>query len=75
MVMSAEFIICHEDSCKQHGFRRLAFFSSALSDRFTSESDVYVLVEFDSRKVIGLLGIATRSNGNLWNYWAGRWTC
>jgi predicted nucleotidyltransferase len=44
--------------CRRHHIRRLALFGSALRDDFTPESDVDVLVEFDSAHVPGLLGIA-----------------
>ncbi|HTP24957.1 MAG TPA: nucleotidyltransferase family protein [Anaeromyxobacteraceae bacterium] len=40
--------------CRRHHVRRLAFFGSVLREDFTSESDVDVLVEFESRHVPGL---------------------
>ena len=44
--------------CKSHGIRRLALFGSVLSDRFGSESDVDMLVEFEPGQVVGLLRMA-----------------
>lgn len=41
--------------CKQHHIRRLALFGSVLSERFRSDSDVDVLVEFEPGQVVGLL--------------------
>ena len=45
--------------CRSHGIRKLALFGSALGPRFNSESDVDLLVEFESNRVPGLLGIAS----------------
>jgi predicted nucleotidyltransferase len=39
--------------CRQHHVRRLALFGSALRDDFTSQSDVDVLVEFESGVRVG----------------------
>ena len=44
--------------CEQHHVRRLAFFGSILTDRFRSDSDVDVLVEFEEGHVPGYLGLA-----------------
>lgn len=44
--------------CKKHHIRRLALFGSVLGDRFRSDSDVDVLVEFESGHVVGLLRMA-----------------
>lgn len=44
--------------CKRSGIRRLALFGSVLSDHFGNDSDVDVLVEFESGKVVGLLRMA-----------------
>lgn len=44
--------------CKKNHIRRLALFGSVLSDRFASESDVDVLVEFEAGQVVGLLRMA-----------------
>jgi len=44
--------------CKRLHIRRLAFFGSVLSDAFSSDSDVDVLVEFEPDQVVGLLRMA-----------------
>lgn len=44
--------------CKKHHIRRLALFGSVLSERFGSQSDVDVLVEFEPGQVVGLLRMA-----------------
>ena len=44
--------------CKARGIRRLAIFGSALRADFGPDSDIDVLVEFESGRVPGLLGIA-----------------
>ncbi len=44
--------------CRANGVRRLAIFGSALRDDFRPESDVDVLVEFESDRIPGLLGVA-----------------
>ncbi len=44
--------------CRQHHIRSLAFFGSVLREDFDPESDVDVLVEFESTHVPGLFGIA-----------------
>jgi len=43
--------------CKNH-IKRLAFYGSVLRDDFGPESDIDILVEFDSAHVPGLFGIA-----------------
>ena len=48
--------------CRRNGIRRLAFFGSVLRDDFGPESDVDVLVEFESGVRIGLLGMAALEN-------------
>lgn len=40
--------------CRRHHIRRLAFFGSVLRDDFKPESDVDVLVEFETGHVPGL---------------------
>lgn len=40
--------------CRQNGIRRLAVFGSALRDDFGPESDVDVLIEFESGRTPGL---------------------
>lgn len=47
-----------ENFCRQHHIRRLAFFGSVLTDRFGPDSDVDILVEFESGHRVGLLGMA-----------------
>jgi uncharacterized protein len=44
--------------CRTHHIRRLALFGSVLSDRFGSDSDVDVLVEFEPGVVVGLIRMA-----------------
>lgn len=44
--------------CKQNHIRRLALFGSVLRDDFGPESDVDVLVEFESGTRVGLLRLA-----------------
>jgi hypothetical protein len=44
--------------CRRHHIRRLAFFGSVLRDDFTLESDVDVLVEFESDARVGLITLA-----------------
>ncbi|NET46390.1 nucleotidyltransferase family protein [Okeania sp. SIO2B3] len=48
----------HENRCKQfcerHSIRKLCLFGSVLRDDFTTESDVDVLVEFETGKTPGL---------------------
>lgn len=44
--------------CREHSIRRLALFGSVLTDEFRAESDIDVLVEFDSGRVPGFLGMA-----------------
>ena len=43
--------------CTQHNIRKLALFGSILTDRFRSDSDLDVLVEFEEGRVPGLLGL------------------
>jgi len=44
--------------CKKHHIRRLSFFGSVISDHFTQDSDVDVLVEFEPGKIVGLIRLA-----------------
>ena len=44
--------------CKENGIKKLSFFGSVLTDKFTDESDVDILVEFFENSIPGLLGIA-----------------
>jgi predicted nucleotidyltransferase len=44
--------------CKKHHIRRLSLFGSALRDDFTEESDLDILVEFQSGYVVGFLRMA-----------------
>lgn len=44
--------------CRKHHIRRLSFFGSVISDHFTQDSDVDVLVEFEQGQVVGLLRLA-----------------
>jgi uncharacterized protein len=45
--------------CQRNHIRKLSLFGSVLSDRFSSESDVDVLVEFEPGQVVGLLRLST----------------
>lgn len=45
------------DFCRRYHVRRLSFFGSALTERFNSESDVDVLVEFDPGRTPGFFTI------------------
>ena len=47
-----------EEFCRQHSVRRLAFFGSVLTERFSKASDVDVLVEFRPGAKVGYLGMA-----------------
>ena len=47
-----------EAFCQKHHITKLAFFGSVLTDRFTPESDVDVLVEFDPAHVPGLIALS-----------------
>lgn len=44
--------------CKKHHIRRLSLFGSVISENFTQDSDVDVLVEFEPDQVVGLLRLA-----------------
>jgi predicted nucleotidyltransferase len=44
--------------CRRHGIRRLSLFGSVLRDDFRADSDVDVLVEFDSGARVGYIGLA-----------------
>lgn len=44
--------------CRRHHIRRLSFFGSVISEHFTQDSDVDVLVEFKQGQVVGLLRLA-----------------
>jgi predicted nucleotidyltransferase len=44
--------------CSQHGIRRLAAFGSVLGQGFDSESDIDLLVEFEARRLPGLVALA-----------------
>ena len=44
--------------CQRRHIRRLAFFGSVLRDDFRPDSDVDILVEFESGHLPGLLGLA-----------------
>ena len=47
-----------ERFCRRHGIRRLALFGSALRDDFGRDSDLDVLVEFESDHPVGLISLA-----------------
>lgn len=44
--------------CKERRIFRLSFFGSILSEKFRSDSDVDVLVEFEPGTRLGLIGMA-----------------
>lgn len=44
--------------CKKHHIRKLSLFGSVISDHFTQDSDIDVLVEFEASQVMGLLRLA-----------------
>ncbi len=44
--------------CRRHHIRRLAFFGSVLRPDFNEQSDIDVLVEFESHQTPGLFGLA-----------------
>jgi predicted nucleotidyltransferase len=44
--------------CQRHHIRRLALFGSSLRDDFTSDSDIDVLVEFESGTRVGMIRLA-----------------
>jgi hypothetical protein len=44
--------------CRRNGIRRLSFFGSVLTDRFSDASDVDILVEFEPDRSVGYFGLA-----------------
>jgi predicted nucleotidyltransferase len=44
--------------CRRHHIRRLSFFGSVISEHFTQNSDVDVLVEFEPKQIVGLIRLA-----------------
>jgi len=44
--------------CRKHHIRKLSFFGSVISEHFTQDSDVDVLVEFELGQVVGLIRLA-----------------
>jgi len=48
--------------CRRHYIRRLAVFGSVLRDDFGPDSDVDVLVEFESGHCVGLITFAAMEN-------------
>lgn len=47
-----------QEFCRNHHIRKLGFFGSVREERFSPQSDVDVLVEFDPFHRIGLMGLA-----------------
>lgn len=41
--------------CKANHIKKLSFFGSVLTEKFTEESDIDVLVEFEKKSVPGML--------------------
>ncbi|MCX6636236.1 MAG: nucleotidyltransferase domain-containing protein [Acidobacteria bacterium] len=46
------------DFCRRNGVRKFAFFGSMLTDRFSDESDIDVLVEFRPAERVGFFRLA-----------------
>ncbi len=46
------------DFCRRNGIQKLSLFGSVLTSNFSSASDVDVLVEFESGRRVGYLGMA-----------------
>lgn len=46
------------DFCRRNGIRKLGLFGSVLTDRFSAESDIDVLVEFQPQQRIGFFRLA-----------------
>ncbi|MEW6067522.1 MAG: nucleotidyltransferase family protein [Nitrospirota bacterium] len=44
--------------CKKHHIRKLSFFGSVISEHFTQDSDIDVLVEFEPGQIVGLIRLA-----------------
>ncbi len=47
-----------DNFCKQNGIKKLSFFGSVLTDKFSDESDIDILVEFLDDSIPGLLGLS-----------------
>jgi len=61
MVSKAKIEIPREriaEFCRRHHIRKLSFFGSVISEHFTQDSDVDVLVEFEPGQVIGLIRLS-----------------
>ncbi len=48
--------------CRRNGIRKLALFGSVLTDRFSSASDIDVLVEFRPHEHVGFFRLADIEN-------------
>ena len=46
------------DFCKKNHIRKLSLFGSVLGDDFSPDSDIDFLVEFETEKVPGLIGLS-----------------
>lgn len=44
--------------CRKHHIQKLSFFGSVISEHFTQDSDVDVLVEFEPGQVVGLIRLS-----------------
>ena len=44
--------------CRRNGIRRLAIFGSALREDFSADSDIDLLVEFETGRTPGMMGLA-----------------
>ena len=44
--------------CKRHGIKKFSFFGSVLRDDFNAESDIDVLVEFESGQIVGFFKLS-----------------
>ncbi len=59
--MNPQFTIPRENLaafCRENGIKQLAVFGSALRDDFGPESDIDLLVLFESGRIPGLMGLA-----------------
>jgi predicted nucleotidyltransferase len=57
--------------CRRNGIRKLALFGSVLTSRFTGDSDIDVLVEFEPGERVGYLRMAALES-ELSGFFGGR---
>lgn len=61
MASKAKITISREriaEFCRKRHIRKLSFFGSVISEHFTQDSDVDVLVEFEPGQIVGLIRLA-----------------